>query len=204
MPYPSYKDNFHEVRQMVEAWNENMMEVFVAGWVSCLDESMSIWTSRWICPGFMFVPWNLHTMGNEYHSICCGICEIMFAIEMVEGKDAPPERGRPEYHENGKTGGLLLRLCGSIFHTGKVVIMESWFCVLLGIITLKKIGVYALALIKKQRYWPNCITGSKITDHFGGEELGTTTRNPGMIDGVKCDIFATKGPDYVMMLMSTY
>ena len=45
-PYPSYKDKFHEVRQMVEAWNKNMIDVFVAGWVSCLDESMSIWTSR--------------------------------------------------------------------------------------------------------------------------------------------------------------
>ena len=91
-PYPSYKDKFHEVRQMVEAWNKNMIDVFVAGWVSCLDESMSIWTSRWTCPGFMFVPRKPHTMGNEYHSICCGICEIMFAIKMVEGKDAPRDR----------------------------------------------------------------------------------------------------------------
>ena len=86
IPYPSYTDKFHEVRQMVEEWNANMMEVFIAGWVSCLDESMSIWTSRWTCPGFMFVPRKPHTMGNEYHSICCAICEIMFAIEMVEGE----------------------------------------------------------------------------------------------------------------------
>ena len=136
-----------------------MAEVFVPGWVSCLDESMSIWTSIWTCPGFMCVPRKPHTMGNEYHSICCGLCEIMFAIEMVEGKDAPPERGRPDYHENRKACGLLLRLCESIFHTGKVVILNSGFCVLTGIIALKKMGVYASALIKKRRYWPKYIKG---------------------------------------------
>ena len=34
-----------------------------------------------------------------------------FAIEMVEKKDAPRETGQPDYHENGKTVRLLLRLC---------------------------------------------------------------------------------------------
>ena len=55
-PYPLYKDKFHEVRQMIEAWNANMDNVFCPGWVSTLDESMSIWTSRWTSPRFMFVP----------------------------------------------------------------------------------------------------------------------------------------------------
>ena len=32
----------------------------------------------------------------------------MFSIEMVEGKDNPPEHGRGEYKaENGKTGGFV-------------------------------------------------------------------------------------------------
>ena len=55
----------------------------------------------------------------------------------------------------GKTGGLLLRLCESIFHTGKVVILDSGICVLSGIIVLKKMGVYALALIKSRDTGPN-------------------------------------------------
>ena len=159
-----------------------MAEVFVAGWVSCLDESMPIWTSRWTCPGCMIVPRKPHTMGNKYHSICCGLLEVMFAIDMVEGKDAPPERGRPKYYKNAKTGGLLLT----------------------GIIVLKKMGVYASALCKKRRYWPKYIKGGEINDNFGGEELEMTMQKPGMIDGMKFDAFAMTDPDYGMMLMSTY
>ena len=43
---PSYKDKFHGVREMLKAFNEHMQSIFLARWVSCLDESMSIWTSK--------------------------------------------------------------------------------------------------------------------------------------------------------------
>jgi hypothetical protein len=88
-PPPAYKDKFHQVRQMLKAWNENMFDVFTPSWVSCLDESMSPWTSRWTCPGWMYVPRKPHPMGNEYHTICCGTSGIMFNLELVEGKDKP-------------------------------------------------------------------------------------------------------------------
>ena len=73
---PLYRDKFWEVRQMIHAWNWHMSDAFLAGWVSCLDESMSIWTSRWTCPGFMFVPHKPHTVRNEYHTIVDGLCGI--------------------------------------------------------------------------------------------------------------------------------
>ena len=60
---------------------------FSSGWVNCLDESMSFWTNQWTCPGWMFVPRKPHPMGNEYHSMCCGLSGIMNSIELVEGKD---------------------------------------------------------------------------------------------------------------------
>ena len=69
---------------------------------------------------------------------------------------------------------------------------------------LKKIGVYASALIKKRRYWPKYIKGQEIIDEFAEVEIGVAIRKPGMIDGVKFDIFAMKELNYVMMLMSTY
>lgn len=56
LPAPSCRDRFHRVRQMIAAWNENMTECFLPSWVSCLDESMSPWTTQWTCPGWMFVP----------------------------------------------------------------------------------------------------------------------------------------------------
>ena len=96
-PTPSYRDKFHEVRGLIDAWNEHMLDCFIPGWVSCLDESMSIWTSRWTCPGFMYIPRKPHPMGNEYHSICCTLSEIMFRIELVEGNDEPQQRGRKKF-----------------------------------------------------------------------------------------------------------
>jgi Transposase IS4 len=53
---PDYRDKFHQARQMIAMWNQHTMDMFVAAWVSCLDELMSVWTSKWTCPGFMFVP----------------------------------------------------------------------------------------------------------------------------------------------------
>ena len=77
---PAYVDKFFHVRDIIDAWNENISENFVPGWVSCLDESMMVWTNKVTCPGFMFVPRKPHPFGNEWHSICCGISGIMFAI----------------------------------------------------------------------------------------------------------------------------
>ena len=104
---PSYGDKFHEVRGLIDGWNAHMQACFIPGWVSCLDESISIWTSRWTCPGFMYVPRKPHPMGNEYHSICCGVSEIMFAIELVEGKDEPKEKKKKKFTRNQK----LLAYC---------------------------------------------------------------------------------------------
>jgi hypothetical protein len=202
---PTYRDKFHQVRQLLAAFSANMNEVFMASWVSSVDQSISIWTSQWTCPGFMFVPRKPHPMGNEYHSICCGESGIMYDIELVEGKDAPREQPVPEHNEKGKTVGLLLRLCKHIYGTGKVVILDSSFCVLQGIVELKKVGIYASALIKKkQGFWPKHIKGEEIKGHFNGRAVGDTDRLPGVHDGVDFDIFAMKEPDYTMMLVSTY
>ena len=105
-----------------------MAQFFIAGWVSCLDESMSVWTNRWTCPGWMFVPRKPHPIGNEYHSICCSISGIMYQVELVEGKDRPKEIQKVEFEEKGKTSGLFLRLCKPLFGTGKVVILDSGLC----------------------------------------------------------------------------
>ena len=91
---PLYIDTFWEVRQMIHAWNWDMADVFLAVWVSCHEESMPIWTSRWTCPGFMFVPRKPHPVGNEYHTITDGLCGILFGMEIVKGKYKPKESGK--------------------------------------------------------------------------------------------------------------
>jgi hypothetical protein len=43
---PAYRNKFWQVRQMIKALIENMANHFVAAWLMCLDESMSIWHSK--------------------------------------------------------------------------------------------------------------------------------------------------------------
>jgi hypothetical protein len=201
---PLYLDRFWEVRQIITAWNKNMSEIFTPSWVSCLDESMSPWNNRWTCPGWMFVPRKPHPFGNEYHSICCAETMIMYAIEIVEGKDAPPQRPRDPNERLGKTVGLLLRLCKSIYSRGFVVILDSGFCVLQGIIELRKKGVFAAAVIKKRKYWPKHVPGDAIDEKMEPTEVGDCNSLPGILEGVPYDLFVMKDSGYTMKIMSTY
>ena len=68
---------------------------------------------------------------------------------VVEGKDWPPELSQQQYGNLGVTVGLLLCLLVPIFHLGFVVILDSRFCALKGIIELRNKGVFESALIKK-------------------------------------------------------
>lgn len=202
---PAYVDKFHCIRKLIAAWNTNMHANFTPGWVNCLDESMSVWTSQWTCPGHMFVPRKPHPMGNEYHSICCGLSGIMFGIELVEGKDHPVQLGPPTFDDlGGKTVGLLIRLTEKLWHSGKVVVLDSGFCVLKGLIQLRQKGVFAAAVIKKRRYWPKYIKGDEIRQHFDNQQVGDANALAGTLNGVPFHLFAMKEPDYVMTLMSTY
>jgi Transposase IS4 len=83
-------------------------EKFFPSWITFLDELMSIWTNAYTCPGFMMVPRKPHLLGNEYRTICCGVSGVLFWLELVEGKDAPPEKGVPEFNEKGN---LLVYCC---------------------------------------------------------------------------------------------
>ena len=201
---PAFKDPFHPVSDLIDAFNKHSAACFKPSWVSCLDESMSVWTNMWTCPGWMFVPRKPHPMGNEYHSICCGESGIMYAIELVKGKDCPPQLAPEMFSEHGKTAGLLLRLTKSIHHSGRVVIMDSGFCVLQALVKLASFGVYSSAVIKKRRYWPKYIDGDRIDSQFDFAEVGQTNSLPGTLDGKKFKVFCMKEEDYVMKLMATY
>ena len=74
---------------------------------------------------------------------------VMFAIELVEGKDEPLGAPLKEYSTEGKTVGLLLRLTKSLQGRGSIVLLDSGFCVLKGIIKLHEVGIFATALTKK-------------------------------------------------------
>ena len=57
---------------------------------------------------------------------------------------------KKEFSEHGKTVGLLLRLTKPIWGTGRVVVLDSGFCVVKGIIALKKKGHFLSGTDKKE------------------------------------------------------
>ena len=85
--------------------------------------------------------------------MCCLLSGILWQMELIEGKDSPSEIV-PKFNNQGKTVGLLLHMLEPIFARGNVVILDSGFCVLKGIVELKKQGVYCFALIKKESIGP--------------------------------------------------
>ena len=73
----------------------------------------------------------------------------LYAVELREGKDAPAN-GQVDVEEKktGKTVCLLLCLTEALYTTGKVVILDSSFCVLYAIIALQEKGLFSGVLIK--------------------------------------------------------
>ena len=91
----------------------------ICSWVACLDESMSLWTNMFTCPRFVLCPRKPLDIGNEYHTIGCGLTSIIFFSEIVEGKDRPRKIPKPLYQDHGgKTVGLLLSMTKDILNTG--------------------------------------------------------------------------------------
>ena len=108
---------------------------------------MSIWNNKWTCLGWMFVPQKPNLSGNKWHTINCGQSRIVFGAELMQGKYKPKEIKSQK--EKG-TSGLFLRLTNAMHNTGNIVVLDSGFCVLKALLDLKKVGVYATAVIRKR------------------------------------------------------
>ena len=198
---PAFRDRFWEVREMLEAWNANMTEQFTPSWVSCLDESMSTWTNKYSYPGWMFVPEN---RGHLAMSITQCVAHCLAFSGRWNSLRGRIHHQKSSPNTTGKTVGLLLHVLETIFTRGNLVILDSGFCVLKGIVELKKCGVYASALIKRRKYWPKYIKGNVIRDHFKDNNVGDCNSWKGSMEEVPLHVYAMKEPDYVMSLMSTY
>ena len=83
----------------------------------------------------------------------------MFAIELVEGKDRPKELPSPPKAK--ETSQLLLDLCSTLYGIGKIVVLDSGFCVLKAVVALKKVGVFAHAVIKRDATGQNLFLATR-------------------------------------------
>ncbi len=124
-------------------------------------------------------------------------------MEMVEGKDHPPQVAE-RWSEFGKTTGLLLRMLATYFLTGRYVILTSGICILKSLVELKKIGVFACAMIKKRRYWPVFVPDEAINRQFDnlGFGVGDSLAISGKLDGKDNFLWGLKEPSYVMKMMA--
>ena len=115
----------------------------------------------------------------------------MWRAKIQEGKDRPKKADGSwsfpsEFEGKGypKTAVLMLEMTEPIHNSGKVVTMDSGFCVTAGILAMYDHGVYGQALIKNRgRYWPRQVPGDAIDQHFQGKDLGATDTLKQDIDG---------------------
>jgi hypothetical protein len=209
-PPTNFVNKFHDVRQLLAAFNEHYEENYIPSYINCLDESMCTWFNKY-APGFMVVTRKPHPFGNEYHSICDGDngAPIMWRVKLQEGKDRPKKSDGSwafpeEFEDNTPTVKLMLWMTKPIHNTGKQVCMDSGFCVGAGILAMHKVGVYGAALIKKRRYWPRLVPGDQIDAYFKDKGLGVADTLEQDIEGTKFLIHCQNDTKYVTKIMATY
>ena len=84
----------------------------------------------------MFVPRKPQLLGNEYHTISCAKSKVIYNVDIMEGKDLPIGVGNKEFNEKGLAAGLVVRMKNTLWGIGKVVVMDSGFCVMEGLISM--------------------------------------------------------------------
>ena len=80
-----------------------------------------------------------------------------------------------------------------------IVPLDSGFSVLKTLLKLKEHGVYAIATIKKRRYWLWGVDGDKLTSHFLSSSIGDSDLIMGSYNSVDFRL-----PIYVSKYMSTF
>ena len=146
------------------------MGFFSPSYISYLDKSMMKWFNKYTYPVFMFVPYKTWPFGNEQKKIACYDSGILCFVELFEGKDATDEPPQKINYRDRKNMSLMLLLTKILHGTGKVVVLDSGFCVIQVLVDIKNKGVCRAAIIKKRRYQLRCIDGEKIKAHFTSKE----------------------------------
>ena len=98
----------------------------------------------------------------------------------------------------------MLLLNKAMHNTNKIVVLDSGFCILKALLDLKKVGVYTVAVIKKQQYWPKYVPRDNIDEKMKGCEIGKNKVITGKLDDEQYKFFMMEDPKCVMKMMITY
>ena len=82
--------------------------------------------------------------------------------------------------------------------------LDRYFCVLEGMIELRKVDVFEGALIKTLCYQPNHIKGDMMDTHLQEKEVGVIDLWNGTLNDTQYAKLCLKEPDCVMKIMATY
>ena len=88
------------------------------------------------------------------------------------------------------------------FSTVGCGILDSVFCVLKGLIQLKKKGFFACDFIKNRRHWSSMVPGKDMEDNFGEMEVGGSDYIQVTVDDVIYNLLGIKYPNYVISIMA--
>ena len=142
---------------------------------------------------------------------------IMWRIKLQEGKDRPKDatgkwafpskfegKNQNTNRKYTKTSTLMCEMTEPIHGTGKIVSMDSGFCVTVGILHLHDLGVFGQSLIKKRKYWPKGVPGDQIDKYFEGKPLGFVKTLRQDMEGIPFNVHCTRDDRFVTKLMSTH
>lgn len=138
------KDDWREVRGLIDAFNKHRIEVVTPGPKLICDEAVSPWDGleqkyhEAGCPHVTRIPRKPEDSGVELKcSADCGT-GIMLQLEIQEGKE---KMNRKEYVQAfGATTACTLRLVKPWFHTHRTVLGDSWFASVKTLVKLHEVG----------------------------------------------------------------
>lgn len=184
---------------MCTYFNEHMQAKFTPSTIVCLDESMVTFDNP-DAPVFVHVERKPHPNGAEYHTIACASTRIIFKMELV---DSGLRDGKYE-DPFGKMGGLILRMTEELRTSGRIVVMDSAFCLLRVLRELLVHGLFACTVAKKRQYWPRYFRGEDINPFMQGRRVGEIHGRMADLNGTPFRIFAVNHTTYTCILVSTY
>ncbi len=154
-------------------------------------------------PGWIFCPRKPHPFGNKYHSICCGLSGIMYAVFLGRERMLPLKGKLIERRRRLERLAVFFSDLQRHCYHWQDCYPWQWFFVLQAIIALQEKGVFSGILIFKKvlaqvDWW------CTIDKHMTGHTVGECDSFRGKLNGIDYDVFCKKEPEYVMKIISTY
>ena len=117
-----------------------------------VDECMSSWTgseAEYVAEGMPHktkIVRKPEGVGAELKSMACGSTGILLKLDIMEGKDA--NRRKSFSAEFGEGTAVVLRLCSSLFGSGRIVHADSAFSSVKTLLALEQKGLYFQGMVK--------------------------------------------------------